>query len=310
MRQAADRPDRSSHPSRGRRESCRWTDCAGGDPPPTRDSVSAVPAISGNAQLAWEAIGEVAGRDVLLIHAGVTDRRSWTGVVERLSPTHRCLTYDARGYGETRYEPEAGWSPVRDALAVLDAAGSERACVVGASMGGKTALDLTLQHPQRVSGLVLIGSGVSGAPALEVSAGRARELITAIDSAGAKADLVEVNRLETWLWLDGAGAPERRVDGAPRELFLDMNGQALRAQEPGAQTDPESAWGRLEEIGVPVLVMVGELDLNPLQEISRVLAERIPGAQYRKLAHVAHLPHLEGDATTLECISAFIAGLD
>ena len=108
---------------------------------------------SGSAVLAAESVGS--GPDVLLVHAGVTDQRSWAGVVDAL-PGHRCLTYDARGYGRTTYQPEDGWSPVADAVAVLDAYDVGRAVVVGASMGGRTSIDLTLQHPDRVSALVLI----------------------------------------------------------------------------------------------------------------------------------------------------------
>src|SRR5262249_41994986 len=76
---------------------------------------------SGKARLAYEVTG--AGPDVLLIHAGVNDRRSWRHVIERLAPHYRCVAFDMRGHGETVYEPERGWSPVADAVAVLDAAG-------------------------------------------------------------------------------------------------------------------------------------------------------------------------------------------
>src|SRR4051812_21511335 len=115
-------------------------------------------ATSGGAQLAYEDTGS--GDGVLLIHAGVNDRRSWRHVIERLAPRHRCIAYDARGFGETVYEREDGWSPVADAVAVLDAAGLERPVVIACSMGGQTAIDLTLAHPDRVAGLVLIGAAI------------------------------------------------------------------------------------------------------------------------------------------------------
>ena len=109
-------------------------------------------ASSGRAQLAFDSSGVDGGADVLLIHAGVNDRRSWQHVVERLAPRHRCVAYDTRGYGETTYEREDGWSPVADAVAVLDAAGLQRPIVVACSMGGQTAIDLALAHPDRVAG--------------------------------------------------------------------------------------------------------------------------------------------------------------
>ncbi|MGH3464762.1 MAG: alpha/beta fold hydrolase [Kribbellaceae bacterium] len=110
-------------------------------------------ATSGRARLAYEMTG--AGDPVLLIHAGMTDRRSWRWLSSRLAPDHLVLTYDQRGYGETTYTPEP-YSPVADAVAVLDAAGISRAAVVGCSMGGGAAVDLALEHPGRVSRLALI----------------------------------------------------------------------------------------------------------------------------------------------------------
>jgi pimeloyl-ACP methyl ester carboxylesterase len=121
-------------------------------------------ATSGRARLSYETTGVEGGADVLLIHAGVNDRRSWRHVIERLAGPHRCVAFDARGYGETTYEPEDGWSRVADAVAVLDAAGVERAVVVACSMGGQAAVDLTLAHSERVAGLLLIGAAVRGAP--------------------------------------------------------------------------------------------------------------------------------------------------
>ena len=59
---------------------------------------------SGRAQLAYQITGVDDGADVLLIHAGVNDRRSWQHVIERLASRHRCIAYDARGFGETTYQ--------------------------------------------------------------------------------------------------------------------------------------------------------------------------------------------------------------
>jgi pimeloyl-ACP methyl ester carboxylesterase len=134
-------------------------------------------ATSGRAQLAYESTGVHDGADVLLIHAGVNDRRSWQHVVERLGPRHRCVAYDMRGFGETTYQREDGWSPVGDALAVLDAAGLQQPVVVACSMGGQAAIDLALAHPDRVAGLVLIGTAVRDAPYPELTQGPTAELM-------------------------------------------------------------------------------------------------------------------------------------
>jgi pimeloyl-ACP methyl ester carboxylesterase len=232
-------------------------------------------ATSGRARLAFDITGVERGADVLLLHAGVNDRRSWHHVVERLGSRHRCVAFDMRGAGETTYERETGWSPVSDALAVLDAAGVEQPAVVACS--------------------------ISEGPTAELNA-----RIAAADAAG---DVEEVERLDAWLWLDGPSAEEGRVAGPARELFLDMNGRALRAEDPGEQAEIPSAWDRLGEITVPTLVLVGRLDADKIRAVDEQAAALIPGARLRWLDGVAHVPHLEGDPTTLEEIAAFVDAL-
>jgi pimeloyl-ACP methyl ester carboxylesterase len=263
-------------------------------------------AKSGRAELAYEITGFSEGVDVLLIHAGVTDRRSWQDVVKRLAPRHRCIAYDMRGYGETQYEHEDGWSPVADAVAVLDAAGVGEAVVVASSMGGQTAIDLALGHPDRVAGLVLIGPAIRGAPYPELVDGPTAELNSQIEAAEAAGDVAEVNRLEARMWLDGPTADEGRVVGPARDLFLEMNGRALRAENPGKQAEIPAAWPRLGEITVPTLIMIGRLDAEDILAINEPAATMIPHAQLLWLDDVAHLPQLESDPTTLEEIAKFV----
>jgi pimeloyl-ACP methyl ester carboxylesterase len=266
-------------------------------------------ASSGRARIAYDSWGGEGGTEVLLIHAGVTDSRSWGHVVDRLSPRHRCVAFDARGYGKTTYEPEDGWSPIADALAVLDAAQLDRPIVIACSMGGQAAIDLTLAQPDRVRALILIGSAIRGAPYPEPETGPTADLTARLAAAEEADDLDEVNRLEAWMWLDGPAAPEGRVAGRTRELFLDMNGRALRAVDPGEQAELAPAWPRLAEIAVPTLIMIGRLDVEDIQAVDEQAAALIPGARLRFLDGVAHVPHLEGDAATLDEIVAFVDGL-
>jgi pimeloyl-ACP methyl ester carboxylesterase len=266
-------------------------------------------ATSGRARLAYDVEGTEHGADVLLIHAGVNDRRSWRHVVERLRAHHRCLAYDMRGYGETTYEREDGWSPVADALAVLDAAGFERPVVVACSMGGQAAIDLALAHPERVAGLLLIGTAVRGAPYPDLTEGPTAELNARIESADAAGDMDEFGRLDAWMWLDGPGADEGRVGAPARELFLEMNGRALRAPDPGEPADLPAAWPRLGELAAPTTMLVGRLDAEEIVTIDEQAARIIPGARLEFLDGVAHVPHLEGDPAALDAIAAFVDAL-
>lgn len=259
---------------------------------------------SGSARLATESHGD-GEPTVLLIHAGVTDQRSWSQVVERLAD-RRCLTYDQRGYGRTAYEPEDGWSRVDDAVAVLDAYGADSVVVVACSMGGRVALHLALTHPERVRALALIAPAISGGPG-HVYEPEVQILSDASDAAWEREDLAEVNRIDAHVWLDGPRAPEGRVGGSARELFLDMNRIAIEAEEPGEERPDVEAWDRLGEIGVPTLLMIGDLDLQYLKDYVARAAATMPDARLVELAGVAHLPQLEGDERTLAEIAAFVA---
>jgi pimeloyl-ACP methyl ester carboxylesterase len=265
---------------------------------------------SGTASIAVDDRGDGPATTALLLHAGVTDKRSWVPLIDLLGSQRRCIAYDSRGYGETTASPE-DVSLTGDAIAVLDACGVDRAVVVAASMGGRTAIDLTLAHPDRVAALVLIGSAVSGSPGgdPDLIPPEQQRLLAAVDAAEAVHDLAEVNRLEAWLWLDGAAAPEGRVSGEVRELFLAMNATALAAPDLGELIRPEPAWRRLEQITCPTLVIVGSLDLDDVRHDARALADRIEGARLVELAGTAHLPHMETDPACRIMVADFLASL-
>lgn len=246
------------------------------------------------------------GQLVVLLHEGVSDRRGWQHVAEWMAPRVSVVAYDRRGYGESPVST-GPFTQTGDLLAVLDHEGAERAWLVGASGGGGVALDAALLAPDRVAGLVLIGTAVSGAPPPELDPGTQR-LDKLLDAAIAAGDLNEVNRLETWVWLDGPSAPEGRVGGQARALALDMNSIILRN---GTRRDEGSsgvdAWSRLDEIQVPVTVACGELDVPFLIARSRELASRLPNGRYRQLPGVAHQPYLEQPEQVGDLVLAALA---
>jgi pimeloyl-ACP methyl ester carboxylesterase len=253
------------------------------------------------------------GATVVLLHAGVCDRRSWRVVGARLA-AEGCgvIAYDRRGFGEV---PPAGgpFRHVDDLLAVLDAVTPNApAWLVGSSMGGGVALDAALEAPERVAGLVLQAPAISGDPEPEdeVAIAATHGLAEAIDAAWTAGDLEECNRLEVRLWLDGPAGPAGRVSGPARELALDMN-RIVIANESEAEEDGASgvdAAGRLDEITVPVLVACGELDLSLKLERCAELAGALPDAGYRMLPGRAHLPYLEDPGEVAALITGALRG--
>src|SRR2546429_392348 len=165
---------------------------------------------------------------LVLLHEGVSDRRGWYQVAERLAPRVTVVAYDRRGYGESPAST-APFTHAGDLLAILDRERAGPAWLAGASAGGGVALDTALLAPDRVAGLVLIGTAVSGAPDPELDPDTER-FDGWLEAAGAAGDQAELNRVETWLWLDGPAQPEGRVGGEARALALDMNAIILRGE--------------------------------------------------------------------------------
>jgi pimeloyl-ACP methyl ester carboxylesterase len=244
---------------------------------------------------------------VVLLHEGVSDRRGWREVAGLLASRVTVVAYDRRGYGESAVSTTS-FTHVDDVLAVLDREQAGQAWLVGASAGGGLALDTALVAPDRVAGLVLFGTAVSGAPEPELDPDTQR-FEPLLDAAIAAGDLVEQNRLETWLWLDGPAQPEGRVGGEARALALDMNAIILRngdrEDEGGSGVD---AWSRLDEVQVPVTLACGDLDVPFLVARSRELADRLPRARYRALPGMAHQPYLEDPGRVAGLLLDALAG--
>jgi 3-oxoadipate enol-lactonase len=244
--------------------------------------------------IAYDTAGD--GPPVVLVHAGVGDRRLWDGQMDALAARHRVVRPDMRGFGETPI-PGMPFSYVDDLRALLDHLGIDRAAVVGNSFGGRVSLDFALMHPHRLTALVLVDSALSG---YEGSAflDEFDEEEEALLDGGKIDEAVELN-LRTWL--DG---PERdaapvtpdvraRVAEMQRSSFVTLVRAYEGSPEPGpvAWADPPAAT-RLDEVSVPTLVVVGKLDQPDFRAISARLAREIPSAESAEL-ETAHLPGLE-----------------
>jgi pimeloyl-ACP methyl ester carboxylesterase len=265
---------------------------------------------SGAAELAVETEGE--GAPVVFLHAGVADRRMWRAQLAALaaaSPGYRALAYDRRGFGQSLHADDR-YSQVGDLAAVLDATvGAAPVVLVGCSQGGRIALDAALAWPGRVRALVLVAPAISGAPDAGPMPPAIDAWIAQVERAEAAADIDRINELEAHAWLDGPLAPEGRVAGAARALFLDMNEIALRAERRGTESEPPPAWDRLHEIAAPSLVIWGDLDFPHLLARCETLAQRLPHAVPLRMRDAAHLPNLEHPAAFNAALADFLGRL-
>ena len=245
-----------------------------------------------SAGIAFEIAGR--GTPVVLVHAGVADRRMWDPQWPALTAAHRVLRYDLRGYGES-LPPTVPWSHHADLLALLEELAIERAHVVGASVGAGIAVEAALAQPRAVASLVLAApGGALFGDATEDLRAFWHEEVEALDQGDIPA-AVEANLRA---WVDGPSRPADAVDPNVRAFVGRMQRDAFELPEWDADAVPEHeleppAAARLAEIGCPTLVVVGEVDQAATIDAANRLAGQVPDVVYVSWPDSAHMLTLE-----------------
>ena len=250
---------------------------------------------SGSAQvngatLYYEAQGE--GETLVFVHCAPGDSTLWDPQFGTFNPTHYVVRYDARGFGRSSFPP-GPFAFHEDLRGLLDVLGIDRAIVVGLSLGGRTAIDLALSHPERVRALVLANSGVSGSTMVPQPAG-----LSEVDPALARGEIAVAAELMTRIWLDGPRVPEAVAPtlrawffGRTRERFERLQ-QLGQGHATHLDLDPPAV-GRLNEIRCPTLIITSDLDQPSILDLGSRLAASIAGAQAVRIGGAAHIVNLE-----------------
>ena len=242
------------------------------------------------------------GPPVLFIPGFTLDHRMWDDQ-RALADAHRLVRLDPRGFGRSALPDGTRYRHADDAAALLSALGLGPACVVGHSIGAHQALELALEHPDRVSSLVLVcTSGLGGMRFPE----EIHDLFAAVKRA-AREEGIDAAKA---IWRRGSwfGAARRRADLGRRldEILADYSAFHWTHENPVAFADPPPC-DRLEEIGVPTLVVTGEEDLPYNAEVGRVLIARIAGAREVRLPS-GHLPSMEAPGPFNAALRGFLQG--
>lgn len=215
----------------------------------------------------------------------------WDDVVPLLADAYQVIRYDARGFGESSRPPDGTFARWNDLFAVMDAAGVDRAHLVGVSQGAETALDAALLNPARVERLVLVGAGMRGWNYRDELGERWQAEVAAWE----RGDLDGCAEESMRTWFDGPSRSADDVDPLIRRRAWEMQRRAIDLENDDAQAqapDPPPA-DRLGGVQAPTLVAVGELDQPDMVAIGEKLAAEIPGARHEVLPGVAHLPPME-----------------
>ncbi len=251
------------------------------------------------------------GPPIVLLHEGIADRRMWDREFARLRRGHRVVRYDLRGYGGSA-PATSEYSPVRDLVALLEHLDLARPLIVGPSVGGKIALDLTLAFPDRVGALLLIAPGYSGMDYDHVPGGKAtferdETLSKAASDAWAAGKLDEATEHLRQLWASS-------LTGRALDLFRTMvrdNAKEVFEERSGRYETREGApaAARLAEIRVPTRILVGDQDNPAMPHCANFLARGIAGAKVQLVPGADHLLNLSRPEAFDAELRGFVEGL-
>lgn len=245
--------------------------------------------------LYYESHGE--GPAVVFLHGRGGNHLAWYQQVAAFRDRYRCIAIDHREFGLSREAPDGpGRSAfVEDLRQLLEQLGVQRACLVGQSMGGFTALGYATQFPERVSGIVL--SDTSGGVRDERILAAFRRSLPALPPDVAIRALSEGFRkrdpVQSFLYAEiGRLAPPVRES---------LEGLLTSEDGPSAQ--------ELRGFSVPTLVLVGEDDIVVPPDIARIVAECIPGARLAIVPGAGHSVYFEKPAEFNQHLGEFLETL-
>ncbi len=235
---------------------------------------------SREARIYYETHGS--GSPLVFAHGAGGNTQIWWQQAPHFSAKHRVMTFDHRCFGRSVCKPEAFKPELfgEDLVAVLDAEGIDRVALVCQSMGGWTGMRMALDHPDRLSCLVLCGTP-GGIVTDQIIAAAARIAEgAAVDGIGGNAALAksfQKNEPALTFLYDQIGS--HNTGFSPR----------LLGELASARIDPDE----LKSYSVPTLVLSGEEDaLFPTESI-REIAELIPESELKTVPGSGHSPYYE-----------------
>ncbi len=240
------------------------------------------------------------GKTIVLIHDGMIHSSTYDGQFDMLAKEYRVVRYDRRGYGKSP-KPTKEYSNIGDLKKLFDGLAIENASFVGMSAGGGLAIDFTLEYPENVTSLVLIGAVVSGMEYTSHFMNRGGHMKPEDFQSGdpLRKYMTEVDPYTIY--------HENIAAKAKLKQYLDTNPHNAEFDKYTFNTGPRrTALGVLDEIKVPALILVGEYDIPDVHAHAGAIEAGIPNAKRIIINNSAHLIPIEKPVLITEKILEFL----
>lgn len=242
-------------------------------------------------------------QQLVLLHGFTGSGEDWAFIRPQLEPQYTLITPDIVGHGDAdKPDDRRDYALAGAAQRILDDVDG-RFHLLGYSMGGRLALYIAAQHPQRVQSLIL----ESASPGLKTQAERAARK----QGDDALADQIEANGMawfaDFWeslpLW--DSQTREQKAQLRLRRLQNDPVGLANSLRGMGTGVMP-NLWQTLPQMMTPAQLIVGERD-RKFVDINREMAQIMPQAQLSVVPEAGHTVHLEAPDAFLQIVSEFLS---
>jgi pimeloyl-ACP methyl ester carboxylesterase len=241
------------------------------------------------------------GEPLLLIPGLGAGRSAFDQLVPDLSIGHRVITFDPRGIGESEGGGNTTLTAMAlDAAAVLEAAAADAAAVFGASMGGLVAQHLVVDHPERVTDLILAATAPGGDDGVDAAPADQAALL----GKGAKTPEDAYRIACTVLYSPQFQRTHREfIEAQIRDRARHPVRPRVFSAQYSAMWQPDHSFEALAAVRVPALVLHGTDDVVTPFENARILASQIPGARLRPFEGCGHLFFHERPEETVRVIT-------
>jgi len=235
------------------------------------------------AKLYYEECGS-APHAVVLVHDGVLHSAAWDDVWQDFCKHFHAIRYDRRGYGRSPVATH-GYYATDDLVAVLRHLKLKRVAIVGSSHGGEISINFTLDHPEMVEQLVLVGAVVGGMPYTQHFLERGDALGKPLEKGDIEGAIVAAAK-DKYLTASGSDAARKRM-----AEILSANPQDLT--HPELELPVKPAMPRLGEIRIPTMLLVGDADIPDVHAHAGAIEAGVPRARRVVINDAGHLMYLE-----------------
>ena len=231
---------------------------------------------------------------------GSLDRRAWDEQVAALAPRCTCIRYDVRGIGESS-PARATFSHSEDLHRLLRHLDVAPAFVAGLSVAAGVAIDLALDHPSDVKGLILAAPGLSSDKDENLQLALAAGELARTNGMASVAEVLLSNP-------SVLATSDARIRERVRALYLDnarvfTDGfESVRYWQP--TTPPAS--DRLSSIKRPALILIGDQESEAGQSTARRLAEALDEATLVVVEGAGHLVNLDAPEAFTTAVARFV----